>query len=452
MSKSFKIKKEVRAVLLLGLPLVGSQVAQFAVHTTDTLMLGWYSVLSLAQVTLGAQVLFIAFITTSGFAFAILPMVAKSMAEDDFQSARRVTRMGLWLSTIAASFLFLPIWFSAPILVSMGQDFVVAHGAQDYLRIAGFGLWPALWGLVLRSYLSALEHTGVVLWISLGVLVANVVINYALIFGNWGMPELGLQGAAVASVIAVSLSLLGFVIYIQVYFPEQEMFARFWRFDRIATVSVARLALPISATALAESGLFAASAFMMGWLGHLELAAHGIVLQLAALTFMVHIGLSQAGTIRVGKAFALRDWVAVRRTAVVTMCISAAASFIAIFFFLMTPHFLINAFLNENDPLTGEILLIGTLLLIVAAMFQFVDAAQVVALSLLRGLQDTKVPMLIATVSYWLIGLPISYVLGFVLNYRETGIWLGLVSGLGVAAVLLWARFILLIRPRFVKG
>ena len=218
MSKFKAIKLEVRSLLVLGLPLVGSQVAQFAVHVTDTLMLGWYSVLALAQVTLGAQIFFIAFITTSGFAFSVLPMVAKSMAEDDPQSARRTTRMGLWLSTIAAGFLFLPMWFSAPILVSMGQDTVVAQGAQDYLRIAGFGLWPALWGLTLRSYLSALEHTGVVLWISLGVLVANALINYALIFGYWGMPELGLQGAAIASEIAVSLSLIGFVIYMKILF------------------------------------------------------------------------------------------------------------------------------------------------------------------------------------------------------------------------------------------
>ena len=449
MSKSKAIKLEVRSLLVLGLPLVGSQVAQFAVHTTDTLMLGWYSVLALAQVTLGAQIFFITFITTSGFAFAILPMVAKSMAEGDPQSARRTTRMGLWLSTIAAGFLFLPMWFSAPILESMGQDTVVAQGAQDYLRIAAFGLWPALWGLVLRSYLSALEHTGVVLWVSLGVLVVNTLINYALIFGYWGMPELGLQGAAIASVIAVSLSLIGFVIYIQIYFPEQAMFARFWRFDRLATLAVTRLALPISATALAESGLFAASAFMMGWLGHLELAAHGIVLQLAALSFMVHLGLSQAGTVRVGQAFARGDWTAVQRTAAVTMGLSTLAAIIAIFFFLATPQILISAFLDTEDVLASDILRIGTLLLIVAAMFQFVDAAQVVALSLLRGLQDTKMPMLIAAVSYWLVGLPISYILGFAMGYKEVGIWLGLVFGLGVAAVLLWARFCVLTRGAY---
>ncbi len=446
MKQSNTLQQEVRSLLVLGLPLVGSQVAQFAVHTTDTLMLGWYSVLALAQVTLGAQVLFVAYIVISGFAYAILPMVAKSMAEGDPQSARRVTRMGLWLSTVAAALLFLPMWFASPILEAMGQDAQVAKGAQDYLRIAGFGLWPAIWGLVLRSYLSALEHTGIVLWLAVGVLIINAFVNYALIFGYWGLPELGLQGAAIASVIAMSLSLIGFVIYIQIYFEEQKMFARFWRFDRMATLAVARLAIPISATAFAESGLFAASAFMMGWLGKLELAAHGIVLQLAAMSFMVHMGLSQAGTVRVGQAFARKDWLAVRRTAGAAMGLSSIAAAVAIFFFLATPQILIGAFLELRDPLRPEILRIGTLLLILASMFQFVDAAQVMALSLLRGLQDTRVPMLITVISYWLIGIPISYILGFIFDFRGTGIWLGLVVGLAIAALLLWSRFNLLIR------
>ena len=446
MKQSNTLKQEARSLLILGLPLVGSQVAQFAVHTTDTLMLGWYSVLALAQVTLGAQVLFVAYIVISGFAYAILPMVAKSMAEGDPQSARRVTRMGLWLSTVAAALLFLPMWFASPILEAMGQDAQVAKGAQDYLSIAGFGLWPAIWGLVLRSYLSALEHTGIVLWLAVGVLIINAFVNYALIFGYWGLPELGLQGAAIGSVIAMSLSLVGFVIYIQIYFEEQKMFARFWRFDRMATSAVARLAIPISATAFAESGLFAASAFMMGWLGKLELAAHGIVLQLAAMSFMVHMGLSQAGTVRVGQAFARKDWLAVRRTAGVAMGLSSIAAAVAIFFFLATPQILIGAFLELRDPLRPEILRIGTLLLVLASMFQFVDAAQVMALSLLRGLQDTRVPMLITVISYWLIGIPISYILGFIFDFRGTGIWLGLVVGLAIAALLLWSRFNLLIR------
>jgi MATE family multidrug resistance protein len=368
------------------------------------------------------------------------------MAEGDPQSARRVTRMGLWLSTVAAALLFLPMWFASPILEAMGQDAQVAKGAQDYLRIAGFGLWPAIWGLVLRSYLSALEHTGIVLWLAVGVLIINAFVNYALIFGYWGLPELGLQGAAIASVIAMSLSLIGFVIYIQIYFEEQKMFARFWRFDRMATLAVARLAIPISATAFAESGLFAASAFMMGWLGKLELAAHGIVLQLAAMSFMVHMGLSQAGTVRVGQAFARKDWLAVRRTAGAAMGLSSIAAAVAIFFFLATPQILIGAFLELRDPLRPEILRIGTLLLILASMFQFVDAAQVMALSLLRGLQDTRVPMLITVISYWLIGIPISYILGFIFDFRGTGIWLGLVVGLAIAALLLWSRFNLLIR------
>lgn len=167
------------------------------------------------------------------------------------------------------------------------------------------------------------------------------------------------------------------------------MFARFWRFDRLATAAVMRLALPISATALAESGLFAASAFMMGWLGHLELAAHGIVLQLAALSFMVHLGLSQAGTVLVGKAFARRDWAAVQRIAAITMVLSTLAALVAILFFGHTQYAdqCIFRCRRYTDP---EILRIGTLLLIVAAMFQFVDAAQVVALSLCAGFKIPK--------------------------------------------------------------
>ena len=446
MTQSRIIKTEARSLLFLGIPLAGSQVAQFAVHTTDTLMLGWYSVIALAQVTLGAQVLFVAYIVASGFAFAILPMVAKASAEGDLIQVRRVTRMGLWLSTLAAGILFLPMWFAAPLLEAMGQDPLVAQGGQEYLRIAGFGLWPVLWGLVLRSYLSALEHTGIVLWVSLSVLVINAFVNYALIFGYWGFPEFGLKGAAIASVIAAVLSFFGFVVYIQIYFSKQEMFARFWRADWVTISVVSRMALPISATALAESGLFAASALMMGWLGHLELAAHGIVLQLAAMTFMVHMGLAQAGTVRVGKAFARQEWDAVSLTAKVSISLSTVFAIIAMACFLGIPNFLIGIFLDHQDPLSVDILRIGTLLLIFAALFQFVDGAQVIALSILRGMQDTRSPMIIAAVSYWLIGLPVGYVLGFVYDFKEVGIWLGLVAGLLVAAVLLWVRFVILVR------
>ena len=224
------------------------------------------------------------------------------------------------------------------------------------------------------------------------------------------------------------------------------MFARFWRTDWVTISVVSRMALPISATALAESGLFAASALMMGWLGHLELAAHGIVLQLAAMTFMVHMGLAQAGTVRVGKAFARQEWDAVRLTAKVSISLSTVFAIITMACFFGIPNFLIGIFLDHKDPFSVDILRIGTLLLIFAALFQLVDGAQVIALSILRGMQDTRSPMIIAAVSYWLIGLPIGYVLGFIYDFKEVGIWLGLVVGLLVAAVLLWARFVILVR------
>lgn len=440
------IQSEARKLLILGLPLVGGQVAQFAVHTTDTLMLGWYSVPALAQVTLGAQVLFIAFILGSGFALAVLPMVATAAERADWTEVRRVTRMGLWLSTAISLVMFVPMWFSAPLLVGMGQDPLVAEGAQTYLRIAGFGLWPVLLAMVLRSYLSALEHTGVVLWVSVGVLVVNALVNYALIFGSWGAPELGLRGAAIASLCVAVLSLVGFAGYIQYHFASQTLFARIWRADVGAIVSVTKLAFPISVTGLAESGLFAVSAFMMGMLGVLEIATHGIVLQLAALTFMIHMGFAQAATVRVGQAHSRGDTAALRMTAGTAMGLSTCVSVVAIALFLTQPDHLIGAFTDAGDPLTPAIMALGAWLLVMAAAFQYVDGAQVVALSVLRGMHDTTRPMILAGLSYWVIAMPIGWYLAFYTPLRETGVWLGLVIGLSFAAVLLWGRFIRLTR------
>ncbi len=436
------IKREARSLLVLGLPLIGSQVAQFAVHTTDTLMLGWYSVTALAQVTLGAQVYFIAFVLGSGIAYAVLPMVAKYAMEDDWTNVRRVTRMGLWMSVVVTAVFMIPMWWSKPILLWMGQDPVVADGGQTYLRIAGWGLLPFMWGQVLRSYLSALEHTGIVLWVAIATLITNALVNYALIFGYWGAPELGLAGAAIASLSTAILSLIGFVIYIQYHFSDQQMFARIWRADWDAIKSVFKLALPISATALAESGLFAASALMMGVLGRLELAAHGVVLQLAALTFMIHMGLAQAGTVRAGQALARNNRAALDLTSGVSMGLSAMTSVVVIAIFLTCAPFLIGLFLDKSDPEAADILRIGVWLLVLAAAFQFVDGAQVMALSILRGLQDTAMPMVWATVSYWIIGMPVGIYLGLYTDLAETGIWIGLIVGLTLAAITLWGRYV----------
>jgi MATE family multidrug resistance protein len=204
---------------------------------------------------------------------------------------------------------------------------------------------------------------------------------------------------------------------------------------------VFKLGVPIGLTSLSETVLFASSAIMMGRLGMVPLAAHGIALQLASMTFMLHLGLSNAATVRAGNAFGRKDWSHMARGGVVALALSAFIAVLTIVLFVALPEPLIAAFLDPDDPARAEIISMGITLLILAAIFQLVDGAQVVALGLLRGVQDAGMPMILAAVSYFGIGLPAAYVLGFVADWGATGIWIGLVLGLTVAAVLLNNRF-----------
>ncbi len=436
------LAQHFRAVTVLGLPLIGSHLAQFAVHVIDTIMLGWYDITALAASVLATSLFFVIFIMGSGFAFAVMGMVAKAAGADDDIRVRRVTRMGLWLSVIYAA-LFLPamIW-SGAIFAAFGQDTELSALAQDYLRVAGLGLFPALLVMVVKSYLAALEHAGVVLWATLSAVFVNAGLNWVFIFGNLGAPELGLVGAAWASVGAQMASLLVLVLYTARRLPQHAMFQRLWRPDWPAFGEVFRLGWPIGLTNLAESGMFSASALLIGLIGELPLAAHGIALQIASATFMVHLGLSQAATVRAGRALGRNDVTALGQGAMAAVTLSMAFVGITVILFLGVPELLISGFISPEEPQRAAILTIGAALLAVAALFQLVDAGQVMALGMLRGIQDTKVPMYLAALSYWVCGIPASYLIGIQWGYGAVGVWLGLVIGLLLATVLLWWRFL----------
>jgi len=239
----------------------------------------------------------------------------------------------------------------------------------------------------------------------------------------------------------LSFIVLAFYAHHQPDLQRFHLFQRFWRADLEALKSVFRLGWPIGLTGLAESALFTATALMMGWVGTVELAAHGITMEAVALTFMVHLGLSNAATVRAGKASGAGDTAALREGAKVAIAMSVVfgLAMIALFLSLGTP--IISLFLDTSKPGAAEILTFGVKLLAVAALFQMADAMQVMALGLLRGIHDTKVPMIAATVSYWLIGIPAGYVLGFSFGMGGIGLWLGLVIGLAFAATLMMGRF-----------
>jgi MATE family multidrug resistance protein len=443
MMSQMSIPTHARATLALGLPLIGSSLAQMALHVTDTVMVGWYGVVALAAVVLGSSTFFILFILGAGFAKAVLPMVAAARAAGDETRIRRDARMGLWLSAAFGVLIYPVFWWSEPLLLALGQDAEVSALARDYLRIAGAGMVPALWVAVLQSWLAALGRTQVVLWVTLAAVAVNIAVNWALIFGHWGFPEMGAAGAAVATVTVQVVSFLALGLY-AARLPalrQYHLFQRFWKLDAPALAQVFRLGWPIGLTGIAEGGLFQASALMMGWVGTVQLAAHGIALEAAAVAFMIHVGLSSAATIRIagfaerGEARSLRD------ATLVALGLSFLVAVAVIAVFVTLPEPVIGLFLDETKPESAEILTFGTTLLALAALFQLADAMQVMALGLLRGLHDTRVPMVLAAVSYWAIGIPASYVLAFPLGQGGVGLWLGLVVGLAAAGGSLMLRF-----------
>ncbi|WP_134678467.1 MATE family efflux transporter [Paracoccus ravus] len=433
----------LRATLALGLPLVGSHLARMAIGVADTVMVGWYGVEELAALVIATSFFHILFFLGMGFGIGVMGVIAEAIARGDETEVRRATRMALWLSIIHPVLVLPLMWFSEPILLAIGQEPVVAALAQDYLRIAGFGLLPVLCGLTLNSYLAAMERPQVVLWITLAGLPVNVLLNWVLIFGNFGAPELGVRGAAIASVSVQVLQLVLLVGY-AAWLPaarKYRLFRRFWRPDWADLRKVFLLGLPIGLTMVAEGGLFVGSNVMMGWIGTQALAAHGIALQLASITFMLHLGMSNAATVRIGQARGWGDAQWMRDAAVTVTAVSVGAAVLAVILFLALPRTLVGLYLDAGDPETPALIAIGAGLMFYAALFQLTDALQVIALGLLRGVQDTRVPMVIAAISYWLVGIPVAYGLAFALGLGPKGLWLGLVAGLTVASVLLMRRF-----------
>lgn len=443
MTQNTSYPAHARATLALGLPLIGSHLAQMALHVVDTVMLGWYGVAELAAVVIGGSSFFVVFILGSGFAQAVMPMVAASLGEGDETQVRRDTRMGLWLSLGYGVLTYPLFWNSGAVLLALGQKPEVAALAQDFLRVAGLGMVPALLVMALKSYLAALERTQVVLWVTLAAVGVNGVLNWFLIFGNGGAPELAVVGSAIASLAVQVLTLAVLAVYAG-WLPELRRFRlwqRFWRPDWTAMARVFRLGWPIGVTGLAESGMFQASALMMGWIGTVQLAAHGIAMQVASLTFMVHLGLSNAVTVRTGFADGAGDAAALRVAALTGIALSLGFGALTVVLLLAAPVPILSLFLDMTKPEAAEIVAFGTVLLALAAVFQIMDAMQVMALGLLRGVRDTRVPMALAAVSYWMIGIPTSYILAFKFGFGGVGLWVGLCVGLMAAASSLMWRF-----------
>ncbi|MDX3926809.1 MAG: MATE family efflux transporter [Shinella sp.] len=436
-----------RASLALGIPLIGAQLAQLGIHTTDVVILGRLGAAHLAAIVLSGQFFFTIFIFGSGFATAVIPMVAQAYGRGDATSVRRSVRMGMWVVLIY-SVLMVPVFYSAEhILLFAGQKPEVAALAGEYLAIAQWGLPPALLFMTLRGLVSAHGRAGIILYLTLVILILNAVFAYALVLGHFGFPALGMIGAAIVSAAVNALSFVLMVIYIQRR-PElrrYELFVRFWRADWPAFFEVVHLGLPISFTVLAEVSLFTVASLLMGIIGTIELAAHGIALQLASVAFMIPYGLAQAATVRVGVAHGRGDHLGLVRASWAVLILASSMAIVGGLLFALAPKTLAGIFLDREGKDSLAVLAYAGPLVVIAGIFQLVDGLQAIAAGLLRGLKDTRIPMILALISYWPIGFFCAWVLAFPAGLGGIGVWLGFLSGLAAAAVLLNWRFFRLV-------
>jgi len=433
-----------RASLTLGLPLIGTQMAQMGINFIDTVMLGWLGAETLAASVLATTLFFVVLVVGFGLANAVMPLAAQAAGEGDTRSLRRSVRMGFWVVVIYGALMMPVLWQTESILLAIGQKPALASMAQEYVRVAQWAIFPVLIVSVLRSYLSALERMQIVLWITLAAVGVNAFLNYAFIFGNFGAPKMGISGAAVATLVTNILSTTALIIYCMRVpaLRENDIFSRLWRPDWVAFREVFRLGLPISLTILAEVGLFAMASIMMGWIGTIELAAHGVVLQLSSITFMIPLSFAQVGTVRFARAVGRKDIAAMDRAGKSVLILGLGFAILSAVAFVLFPLPLIGMYLDKTNPDALLILAYGVPLLAVSAAFQIVDTLQAIASGLLRGMKDTQVPMYIAMFSYWVFGVPAAYILGFTLDFGGPGVWSGLAIGLAVAAVLMnWRYF-----------
>ncbi|GIV61578.1 MAG: MATE family efflux transporter [Rhodothermaceae bacterium] len=436
-------RDEVRQTVTLALPVVLTQLAQISMGFIDTVMVGRLGPAALAGVALGNAVFFMFLIVCMGVTMAVGPMVSQAYGAGTYEPIGRSVRQGLWLGLVLAVPATVLLWHIGPVLLLAGQDAATAERAQRYLRAIAWGFLPFLWFVVLRSFIEGVSRPRPVTVIAFAGVGLNVAANYVLMFGKLGFPALGLVGTGWASTFVywmMFLLLLGYTVR-RHDFRVFRLFERIGRPDGQYFRELFRIGWPIGASMGVEMSLFMMAVMMMGWISPAALAAHQVAIQCAAFTFMVPLGIGMAASVRVGQAAGRGDAGGVRRAGVVAVGLAALFMLGAALVFWTAPRAVVSLYLDLDDPANAEVIRLAVSLLGIAAVFQVFDGVQVSAIGALRGLKDTRVPLLIGMLAYWLIGVTSSYVLGFPAGFGAAGLWWGLVLGLAAAAALLSWRF-----------
>jgi MATE family multidrug resistance protein len=439
-------REELRATLALAWPLILANLTQQAIQATDVLLMGRLGATQLAAATLALNLTFTFNLLMLGLVIASSPMMATALGQrsNAVRDVRRTFRAGLWLIAIMLPPYWVVLWHVGDLMRFFGETEELASQGETFLRAYMWCTAPWLLFQLLRNFVSALERPRIVLWLSLAGIAVNALLSWSLIFGRLGLPALGLVGGGLGSTLtwAAMCGALVLVVVLDRQFRRFHLFGRFWRFDGERTLAMIRLGWPIGATMALEMGVFALAAYFMGWIGAPAVAAHAVALQLAALTFMVPLGLGQAATVRVGLAFGRRDADGIARAGWTAWVIGVAFMGAMALVMWSIPRDLITLFLKDV-PANAVVIGLAVRFLKVAAAFQLVDGAQVIGAGMLRGLHDTRWPLLFALVGYWVVGLGIGSWLAFTRDWKGVGIWVGLASGLAAVAALMLARWML---------
>lgn len=436
-------RAEIADTFWLAVPMALTQLGQIAMMTTDLALLGRLGDRVVAAAALAHTVLFATFTIGMGLVAAVAPLASQAFGARQPRMVRRALRVGVWASLMAGIPLTAVQHWGYDILVALGQTPDAAALAARYLLGLSWCLIPAWAFMALRNFMSAVNRPEPALWITLAAIPANAVLAYALIYGALGLPRLDLLGAGIATaLINVGMCVAAiWVAYARHPFKKYRILGRFWRPDWALFGQLLVVGGPISGAYMLEFGVFAAAALLMGTIGTTALAAHQIALQIAAILFMVPFGISLAATVRVGQAVGRRDPVATRRAGFVALGMGVAFMAVMTLLVVLTRHLIPLLFLGSAGAEAAATITLAATLLLLGATFFIADGIQTVVGGALRGLNDTRMPLLFAVISFWAIGFACAYWLAFRVALGAEGVWIGLSLGLAVYAVLLVWRF-----------
>jgi MATE family multidrug resistance protein len=443
---------EARETLKLALPLVVTQIAQMLIMTTDLIMLGRVGQNAVASAGLGIIVFFFCWLIGAGPVAAVAPMIAHILGgkTGDLGNVRSVVRMGFWSVVIVSLPLLGVLLCTRSIMLFAGEQPDLAVNAGRFATALCLGLPFSLFYQVLRNFSTALERPTAPLAVMVVGIAFNFVGDYALIFGHFGLPKLGLTGSGIASASSYAFQFLALlaVVFLTPKLRQYRIFRRFFRPDWEKLGEMFRLGMPIGLTMMFEAMLFNVAALIMGTFGSAALAAHQISMNVPSLTFMVPLGVGMAATIRVGLAAGAGDREAIQRAGYTALGIGVVFMSVTSVVIALFPREIAQLYFSTETAQNAQAIALAVTFLRVAAAFQVFDGLQVVAALSLRGLKDARAPMWIALGSYWLAGFPVCILFGFGLHMKGLGIWIGLAFGLFVAAITMCWRFWYLSKDR----